>query len=174
MRTRQRLMLCAVLVAVLAACGGDTNDEQLPIDSDPGSQPPAAGACLVDEPECNDTGVTGGGGELPLPTDDGEVVTGGMVVEPLTVSQIMISDLSGVIAVQGFLFDDGSGPVLCETLAESVPPQCGGASLAVSGHEEAIDVPIMFEQGVMWTEQTVVLLGEFVDATLVVGPTVLG
>lgn len=174
MRTRQRLMLCAVLVAVLAACGGDTTDEQLPIDSDPGSQPPAAGACLVGEPDCNDTGVTGDGGELPLPPDDGEVVTGGMVVEPLTVPQVRVSDLGGVIAVQGFLFDDGSGPVLCETLAESFPPQCGGASLPVSGYEEAIDVPIMSEQGVTWTDQTVVLLGEYVDATLVVDPTVLG
>jgi hypothetical protein len=41
-------------------------------------------------------------------------------------------------------------------------------------NEEAIDVPIMSEQGVMWTDQTVVLLGEYVDATLVVDPTVLG
>jgi hypothetical protein len=87
---------------------------------------------------------------------------------------MLVSDIGGVIAVQGFLFDDGSGPVLCEVLAESFPPQCGGASVEVSGHGEATDVPIVSEQGVTWTDQTLVLFGELDGGTFVVDPTVLG
>ena len=168
-------MLCAVMKIVLAACGGAATDEELPVDTGADPAPAAAGgACLGDEPDCNDIGVPSDGGELPLPSDDGEVVTGGMVAAPLTVSEALVSDIGGVIAVQGFLFDDGAGPMLCETLAESFPPQCGGESLSVSGHEEAVDVPIVTEQGVMWTDQSLVLFGEIVDGALAVDPTVLG
>ena len=166
-------MLFGILALVLAACGGGAQEEELPIDT--GDAPPAAGACLVDEPDCNDIGVPTDGGALPPPSDDGEVVTGGMVADGgLTVSDALTTDASGVIAVQGFLFDDGSGPVLCEVLAESFPPQCGGASVAVEGHEEAVDVPIVSEQGVTWTDQPLTLFGEIVDGALVVDPTVLG
>lgn len=168
MRTTRRLLLCVVLAATLVACGGDATEGELPINT--GTPPSAAGgACLVDEPDCNDIGVPDGG-DLPPPSDDGAVVTGGMVAEPLTVSQALISDVGGVIAVQGFLFDDGSGPVLCDALAESFPPQCGSESLPVSGHEEAVDIPTITEQGVTWTDQPIVLLGEYIDGTLVVDP----
>ena len=173
MRSR-RLMLCAVLVTVVAACGGDATEEELPPDAGPGQAPPAAGACLVGEPDCDDVGVPDGG-ELPPPSDDGEAVTGGVVAgEGLTVSEALEGDADGVIAVRGFLFDDGAGPRLCDVLAESFPPQCGGESLPVVDHEEAVDVPIVSEQGVTWTDQPLVLYGEIVDGTLVVDPTVLG
>lgn len=173
MRTQRLALLLGALALVLAACGAATEAE-LPVNDDPDQAPPAAGACLVGEPDCNDIGVPDGG-ELPLPSDDGEVVTGGMVAgDGLTVSEAVDGGAEGVIAVQGFLFDDGSGPVLCEVLAESFPPQCGGASLPVSGHEEAIDVPLVSEQGVTWTDQALVLFGEVVDGALVVDPTVLG
>lgn len=173
MRTPRLLLLAVVLAALLAACGGDAAEE-LPVDSDPGASPPAAGACLAGEPDCNDIGVPTDGGELPLPTDEGEVVTDGMAAEPLSVSEVVAFDTDGVIAVQGFLFDDGSGPELCETLAESFPPQCGGASVPVTGHEEAVDVPLVTEQGVTWTDQALVLFGEYVDGAFLVDPTVQG
>ena len=174
MRTRRLLVLCAVLATLLAACGGDAVDNDLPVNAGADPAPDAAGACLVDEPECNDIGVPAAGGELPPPGDDGEVVTGGMTAEPRTVSEVLVSDIGGVFAIEGFLFDDGSGPVLCETLAESFPPQCGGASLPVTGHEEVVDVPLIMEQGVTWTDGVVVLFGEYVDGALEVDPTALG
>lgn len=174
MRTERPTGLMLALAALaLSACGGGAIEE-LPTNNDPDPAPPAAAACLVDEPDCDDIGVPPAGGELPPPSDDGGVVTGGMVVDALTVSEVLVSDIGGVLAVEGFLFDDGTGPVLCEVLAESFPPQCGGESLPVSGHEEVIDVPLVSEQGVTWTDRPVVLLGEYVGGTLVVDPTVSG
>ena len=174
MRSRTRLMLSAMLVLALAACGGEVAQDELPINPDADVPQAAAGACLVDEPDCDDIGVPSGGA-LPPPSDDGGVVTGGMVAgDGLTVSEVLATDADGVIAVSGFLFDNGSGPVLCEVLAESFPPQCGGASVPVEGHEEAVDVPLVSEQGVTWTDQPLVLFGEVVDGTFVVDPTVLG
>ena len=174
MRPRTRLMICAVLAVAVAACSGDAAEDELPINGD--TPPAAAGACLVDEPDCNDTGaLPDDDNPLPPPSDDGATVSGGMVADGgLSVSDALTTDATGVIAVQGFLFDDGSGPVLCDALAESFPPQCPGVSIPVSGHEEVIGVPIMTEQGVSWTDQTVVLFGEIVDGTLVVDPTVTG
>jgi hypothetical protein len=165
-------MLSTLLVVVLTACGSGTTEDELPVNTD--VAPPAAGTCLVDERDCDDIGVPDGGGALPPPSDGGEVVTGAVADGGLSVSEALGSDMGGILAVQGFLFDDGSGPVLCEVLAESFPPQCGGASIAISGHEEAVNVPIVAEQGVTWTDQTLVLFGELVDGVLVVDPTVLG
>ena len=92
----------------------------------------------------------------------------------LSVSDALDSNVVGVISVNGFFFDDGTGPRLCAALAESFPPQCGGRSLPVSGHESALQVPITVEQGVSWTDQTVTLTGEIIDGTLVVDATATG
>lgn len=167
-------MFSAVLVLALTACGGGDAQDELPINPDDDVPQAAAGACLVDEPDCDDTGAPPDGGALPPPSDD-EAVTGGIGAHTgLTVSEALATDATGIIAVDGFLFDDGSGPKLCEVLAESFPPQCGGASVAVEGHEEAVDVPIVSEQGVSWTDQPLTLFGEIVDGALLVDPTVLG
>ena len=171
---RLGLLLAAIALAIAACAAGATEDE-LPVDAGSDAAPPAAGACLVDEPDCDDIGVPAGGGALPPPSDEGEVVTGGMVAgDGLSVPEALAGDTEGVIAVSGFLFDDGSGPVLCEALAESFPPQCGGASVPVENYEEAVEVPLVSEQGVTWTDQSLVLFGEIVDGTLVVDPTVFG
>lgn len=155
----------------------------LPVNDDPGSTPPAAaGACLEGEPDCNDLGPLPADGEpgslpapqdLPPPVDPG--VPSGMVVDGgLTVSDALAGGVTGVIAVKGYLLDDGSGWRLCEVLAESFPPQCGGESLGITGHEEMVDVPMLNEQGVTWTDAMVTFLGEIVDGVLVVDPTVSG
>ncbi len=137
----------------------------------------AAGACLEGDPNCNDTG--GDMAAPPPPLDDEEpsdgVVSQGMTVDGgLTVSQALASDAAGIIAVQGFLFDDGSGARLCEVLMESFPPQCGQPSLPVSNYEEAVDVPIQSNQGVSWTDSAVTFFGEIIDGELIVDPTVTG
>ncbi len=170
--------LLTVLMLLLAACGGGaTTDEpgSLPPNDNPGNTPAAGGTCLEGEPDCNDTPV--GGGALPLPNEDepSDSVTGGMPADGgLTVSDALASDATGVIAVRGFLVADQSGARLCEVLAESYPPQCGGASLPVSGYEEVLDVPTSTAQGVTWTDQPISLLGEIINGTFVVDPTVAG
>ena len=177
MKTRRSYLLVAALALALAACGGGTADDDtasLPVNDDPASSGGAAGACLAGDPDCNDIGD--GGGAAPLPADDEPTDGGssGMVVEPMTISDALVSDAGTVIAVQGFFFDDGSGPRLCEALAESFPPQCGEASIPVTGYEEVIDVPLQSEQGVTWTDQAVTFLGEIVDGTLVIDLGVTG
>ncbi len=175
----------AVLLAlamVLAACGSEADQpSELPTNDNPGDTPAAAGACLEGEPDCNDTGVITDE-PLPLPSDDGgsqddggAVVSGGMTVDGgLTVSEALASDATGIIAVQGFLLDDGTGARLCEALAESFPPQCGGTSIAVSNYEEVLDVPLQSEQNTTWTDEWVTFFGEIVDGVFVVDPTVSG
>ena len=98
----------------------------------------------------------------------------GLLAQILT--DALAGDATGVIAVKGFVFDDGSGMRLCETLAESFPPQCGGPSIAVEGlaladvQEYATDEePVLnTEQGVSWTDQHVTLLGELVGDVLTI------
>lgn len=186
MNTRwiRALALLAVLSLALVACGDGTVDEAPTASLPPaagGDQPPAAsGACLEGEPDCVDTGVVNA---PPLPLEDeepnvvsgGGAVSGGMTVNGgLEVSEALATDAVGIIAVQGYLLDDGTGALLCEALAESYPPQCGGASIPVTGYEEAIDVPLANASGVTWTDDRVTLFGEIVEGVLVVDPTVAG
>lgn len=174
-KTRRWALILAGFALLVAACGTADSDEPagLPINDNPTDTPAASGACLPDEPDCVDTGVVNDE-PLPLPSDEPVDSSGALAGGGLTVTQALTTDAVGVIAVQGFLFDDGSGALLCEVLAESFPPQCGGASIPVVGYEEAISVPISSEQGVIWTDAVVAVLGEIVDGTLVVDPTVAG
>jgi len=192
----------AAFALVVAACGGGSGDEAapsptvadvgtaspngdaaiLPPNPDADDTPPIGATCLVGEPDCNDTMLPGEEPrDLPLPSDDepgsmddpvvglGAVVDGG-----LTVAQALSTDATGILAVQGFLLDDGSGFKLCELLAESYPPQCGGASVRISGFEEVLGTPLANAQGVSWTDSTVTFFGELVDGTFVVDPFVAG
>jgi hypothetical protein len=173
--------LLAALMLVLAACGSaDTGDAgELPLNNDPSNTPPAAaGACLEGEPDCNDTGDMNTPGPLPLDgsSDSGGSVTnsGALADGGLTVSEALAGDATGIIAVKGFLVADDTGARLCEALAESLPPQCGGASVPVMDYEEMVDVPLQNAQGVTWTDDVLSLFGELVDGVLVVDPTVTG
>ncbi|HSK16262.1 MAG TPA: hypothetical protein VK915_08835 [Gaiellaceae bacterium] len=57
---------------------------------------------------------------------------------------------------------------ICEALAESFPPQCGGGSVLVEGIEPAL-VPWMVEvEGVWWTDRPVELEGVLADGVLTV------
>ena len=155
----------------------------MPPNDDPGGTPAIVGTCLEGEPDCLDTLEPGQepqdlpDHDLPVPTRDEEpgAVSGGMLVAGgLTVSEALATDATGILAVSGFLFDDRSGARLCELLAESLPPLCGGESIAVTGYEEVIGVPMVSAQGVTWTDQSVSLFGEIIDGILVVDPSVAG
>jgi hypothetical protein len=196
LRLNRLVLLVAVVAIVAAACGDSESDTAasptapvgaeepavLPPNPNPDDTPPIAGACLEGEPDCQDNPALGDPvQDLPLPgEDDGEggadgdnPSTGMLVGGGLTVAEALETDASGVIAVQGFLLINVDGEArLCDALAESFPPQCGGASITVTNYEEVLGTPLQAEQGVSWTDETVTFLGEIVDGTFVVDPLV--
>ena len=185
-----RLTLIAiftVLALVAAACGSDPEQGApqapggpekpavLPPNSNPDNTPDPFGACLEGEPDCNDTAGPGDKPpDLPPPSDpfDEPSPTGMLVDGGLSVADALATDLTGVIAVKGFLMVDDQGARLCELLAESLPPQCGGAAISVTGYEEVLGTPLESAQGISWTDELVSFLGEIVDGAFVVDPTV--
>ena len=167
---RRLLLFVSALALVAAACGTDTAD--LPVNPNPGAEPPGiAGACLEGEPDCNDTLEPG---EVPDDLPPSDVGSGALVDGGLTVSEALATDATGILAVQGFIVDDGSTARLCEALAESMPPQCGGASVPVDGYENAEIGPLASAQGGTWTDQSVVIFGDIIDGVLMVNTTVDG
>ncbi len=85
--------------------------------------------------------------------------------EALTVTELLKTQPEGEVLVRGALFDDGSGLVLCEALAESFPPQCPGESVAIV-NAETIDVELASGGAVRWSDQPFILLGVLVNEGL--------
>ena len=130
---------------------------------------PVAGALLL--AACGDSIDE----QVPTVDDTSASTVGGALAGGgLSVAEALATDAIGILAVRGFIVDDGVLARLCETLAESFPPQCGGASVAVPGYQ-AVDVgPLSQAEGVTWTDQPVVIFGELIDGTLVADPNVAG
>ena len=61
---------------------------------------------------------------------------------------------------------------LCETLAESFPPQCGGRSLVVTGLDLMTMDGLSSEGSVTWSDQPVQVLGSVEGEVLFVVGTV--
>ncbi|MDJ0923287.1 MAG: hypothetical protein QNJ77_01890 [Acidimicrobiia bacterium] len=160
---KKLLLLVASFAFVVAACGGgDDTTSELPI-ADNGDNPATAGACLEGEPDCVDTIV---GEPTDLPQADGGD-------EPTAPAAIPVGDAataSGQVAVAGFVVAVGDEVKLCEALAESFPPQCGGASIPVTSLDQVDPDDLQSEGNVRWTDYHVTLFGEMVDGTLVATP----
>ncbi len=111
------------------------------------------------------------GGDEPITdqptTDDGPVTSDAvLVIKPGAIAigpGISIPDANEQVGgepvlVNGALFIDADGGVLlCDAIAESVPPQCGGARLEVRGLDPA-GQQLQEANGVRWAE-SVQLLG---------------
>ncbi|HSL64709.1 MAG TPA: hypothetical protein VK874_08630 [Gaiellaceae bacterium] len=91
----------------------------------------------------------------------------------LTVAEAIESDLEGPLLVRGALVELDGTLRLCDALAESYPPQCGGASLVVDGYDIAAADGMQQASGVRWAEGAK-LLGEVDDGVLRVSPTATG
>ncbi len=153
-------LLLAALALMASACGGGDDDAAaLPVND--GVEPDISTTCLVGEPDCNDTP----GGEpqdLPAP---------GVDEEPVAVLSIAdAAGASGQVTVTGFLVDVAGESRLCEALAESFPPQCGGASVTLTSLDQIDPDDLKTEGDVTWTDNAVSVFGEMVDGTLVVTP----
>ena len=166
-RRHPRVLTAAPLVLLLAltACGADTTtsaadgaDAAAPsVDGSSVSAGGAASSCLEGSTGCDDTpGATGTGGVESAP--DGSVPVGDAVA----------AGVQGPFLISGFLVVDASGARLCEALAESFPPQCGGTSIPLQPAEAPAGSTTTTEGDVTWTDQPLLLEGEIVDGAFVV------
>lgn len=127
MRMRFALPLLS-LALLLAACGADTSvdDDGTPLPTD-GS----AGAPV-----------------LVIADGDGDPGSGLSVAQALT--HQMTDDL---VTVTGALFVDPDGTVrICDAIAESFPPQCGGDRMVVEGLDLETIADLQTEGDVSWAE----------------------
>lgn len=86
-----------------------------------------------------------GGGDRPKPPPGG-----------LTVAQALESEV-GPIRVKGAVVARGDDIRLCDTLAESFPPQCGGANLRLVGFDVDMAEGVQQEGTVRWAENVSVV-----------------
>ena len=136
----------------LTACGAEAGDDA----ADAPAGGPAA-ACETGTVECDDTpGATGTGGVQS--GADGSVPVG----------EAVAAGIEGPFLVSGFLVVDGGGARLCEALAESFPPQCGGTSVQLEPAQTPAGAVTTTEGDVTWSDQPVLVEGEIVDGVFVV------
>ena len=77
----------------------------------------------------------------------------------ISIGEAITSDLQGPLLINGHLHAQNGQVRLCELLAESFPPQCGGRSLAVEGFDLTTMAGLTSEGSVTWSDQLVQLLG---------------
>ncbi|MGD2061469.1 MAG: hypothetical protein PVF87_11420 [Acidimicrobiia bacterium] len=131
------LALVLILATAAAAC---TTSDSGPTDPD------AADTCLAEAPDCEDTVA----GDLPATEPERGVSVADATAQPI----------DGAFELRGFFFVDAAGARMCESLLESFPPQCGGASIPVGDFD--VDLSLSSEAGVSWTDQAVYLEGEII------------
>lgn len=167
MKPMKIVALLAALALVAVACGGD-DEAALPVNPDSGTdQPPAAGACLEGEPDCQDT-LEPLPGEEPIDLDPstGQPIVGG----GLSVAEVLASDIDGGFAIAAFYFETSEGLLLCDAIAESFPPQCGGERIEVDNGAGVEIGPLQTEGEVTWSPEPVSIIGEVVDGVFVTTP----
>lgn len=112
-------------------------------------------ACLRGATECDDF-PTGTGGIESNP--DGSVPVAGALA----------AGIQGPFLMSGYIVIDGPQAQLCETPAESFPPQCGGASVDLDWTASGPPDGLVTEGDVSWSEQPTNVEGEIVDGVFVV------
>jgi hypothetical protein len=86
--------------------------------------------------------------------------------DPITTIEAA-QDASGPASLSGFIVVTDGNARLCEVLAESFPPQCGGAFVTITNIDD-VDVEFTTEQSVRWTDGFVELTGTLDDGDLTV------
>lgn len=111
--------------------------------------------CLAGDPDCQDD--PGDGNDQPTGPPSGGV----------SVADVGTGDIDGGFAVEGFFYDDGTGAVLCQDLAESFPAQCGGPSIPFD-NSAGVDLGVLdSEQGITWSAHRIMVIGRVVDGVFV-------
>ena len=111
----------------------------------------------------------------PETPQEGDTSPGGFVVDGgLTIPEAIAYKGNEIIAVQGFVYRSGETNALCELLAESYPPQCGGESLVIANPEATNDIALTEAEGIRWSEDYVTVFGRLADGVLTIETTVRG
>ena len=94
-----------------------------------------------------------------------------IVDDGLTVAEAIAYEGSLPVAVHGYIVRTSTAVQLCEVLAESFPPQCGGASLNLDNADAIDDVLLVEEGDVQWSPDIVILIGTVTGTDLLVDTT---
>jgi hypothetical protein len=153
--------LLTLLALVLAACGGGTSgadgDADLP---DNGGTPDVAGACLADDPDCQDIGDPNAPTDTPGTSDEPV-----QPVDSLSVADVLAAGtIDGSFVIRGYVFvaADGSARI-CDAILELYPPQCGGDSIALAGDLSVFELTT--DQDVTWSDAPLRIEGTFDGTT---------
>ena len=92
----------------------------------------------------------------------------------ISIGEAITSDLQGPLLINGHLHAQNGQVRLCELLAESFPPLCGGRSLAVKGLDLTTMAGLTSEGSVTWSDQLVQVLGTVEGEVLTAAGTDLG
>lgn len=174
------MVVAIVLVMAVISAGCAASEER----SGPGADgiPVVTVECAEDFADCDDTLIADDATVVdsdlpPAPADGGSdaPASSGFIVDGgLDISEAIAYEGTEVVAVRGFFVSEGTAARLCEALAESFPPQCGGVSVVVTNPEALSDV-LLIEQGdTQWSEGYVTVLGTILDGELTVASNVSG
>ena len=174
--SRMSIWLITVVSVAVIASSCAVSEER----SGPGADriPEILVACAEDQPDCQDTLTTGdlptGGNDpiAPSTEPDGGSVSDGMVADDgLSVAEAIAYRGAEPVAVHGYVVRTSETAQLCEVLAESFPPQCGGASLALVNADAIDNLPLLEEGDVQWSSNSVILIGTVAGTELTIEAT---
>ena len=150
LRDSRILLMVAGVVLVAAACSPSDSGEPAPKPADT----PVAQDPVPDPPSPY-------GGDAP---SSGFVVDGG-----LSIPDAIAYRGDQVVAVKGFVVRTDQADLLCELLAESYPPQCGGSTLIIENPEATDSMVLQEAQGVLNRPGFCDCCGYWVTASRAVG-----
>ncbi len=85
----------------------------------------------------------------------------------LSLAELIARGDAANVVVLTLLFDDGTGLVMCESLAESFPPQCVGARVPIT-NPDVVDADFTQQGDIRWTDRLVPLGGTLADGSFTV------
>ena len=109
--------------------------------------------------------------------DNGQLTPGPIssgVGPGLSIDEALTSNLAGPLLINGHLHAQDGQVRLCELLAESFPPQCGGTVLVVQGLDLTTMNGLTSDGSVTWSDQLVQVLGTVESEVLTVAGTASG
>lgn len=119
--------------------------------------------------------TTAGDARLVAPPDGTSPAAGQMLAASgLSVEEALADSGGEPLVVRAFIVVAPDGAArLCDALAESSPPQCGGASMPVTGLPPEMVDGLEARAGVRWSEGPVQLIGSVEGGSFVNDPVAL-